>query len=130
MLVSNLSMPNSKGFTLIELIAVMAILSILTAFTVKKVNAIYSTAEENALIQGLAELNAREKLIWTKIMLSDHGYQNDEAIWNGIDLNLGEQYTWNDPPERNGGTLSFGFQSIALKRTASKKDTAGSWSSL
>ena len=130
MLVSNVNIPNSKGFTLIELIAVMAILSILTAFTVKKVNAIYSTAEENALIQGLAELNAREKMIWTKIVLSDHGYQNDEAVWNEIDLNLGEQYTWNNPPEKNGGTLSFGSQSIALKRTASQRDNAGSWSRL
>ena len=40
----------------------------------------------------MAELNAREKMIWTKIMLSDHGYQNDESLWNEIDLNLGEQY--------------------------------------
>ena len=108
----------------------MAILSILTAFTVKKVNGISSTAEENVLIQGMAELNAREKMIWTKIMLSDHGYQSDEAVWNEIDLNLGEQYTWNNPPEKNGGTLSFGSQSIALKRSASEKGNAGSWSSL
>lgn len=108
----------------------MAILSILAAFTVKKVNAIYSTAEENALIQGMAELNAREKMTWTNMILSDHGYQNDELVWNEIDLNLGEQYTWNNPPEKNGGTLSFGSQSIALKRSASEKGNAGSWSSL
>jgi prepilin-type N-terminal cleavage/methylation domain-containing protein len=125
-----LNISSSKGFTLIELIAVMAILSILAAFTVKKVNAIYSTAEENALIQGMAELNAREKMTWTNMILSDHGYQNDELVWNEIDLNLGEQYTWNNPPEKNGGTLSFGSQSIALKRSASEKGNAGSWSSL
>jgi len=129
-LVSKLNISSSKGFTLIELIAVMAILSILAAFTVKKVNAIYSTAEENALIQGMAELNAREKMTWTNMILSDHGYQNDELVWNEIDLNLGEQYTWNNPPEKNGGTLSFGSQSIALKRSASEKGNAGSWSSL
>ena len=125
-----MNISSSKGFTLIELIAVMAILSILAAFTVKKVNAIYSTAEENALIQGMAELNAREKMTWTNMILSDHGYQNDELVWNEIDLNLGEQYTWNNPPEKNGGTLSFGSQSIALKRSASEKGNAGSWSSL
>ena len=125
-----MNISSSKGFTLIELIAVMAILSILAAFTVKKVNAIYSTAEENALIQGLAELNAREKMTWTKMILSDHGYQNDDLVWNEIDLNLGEQYTWNNPPEKNGGTLSFGSQSIALKRTGSQRDNAGSWSRL
>lgn len=129
-MVSKLNISSSKGFTLIELIAVMAILSILAAFTVKKVNAIYSTAEENALIQGMAELNAREKMTWTNMILSDHGYQNDELVWNEIDLNLGEQYTWNNPPEKNGGTLSFGSQSIALKRSASEKGNAGSWSSL
>ena len=125
-----MNISSSKGFTLIELIAVMAILSILAAFTVKKVNAIYSTAEENALIQGMAELNAREKMTWTKIMLSDHGYQTDESLWNEIDLNLGTKYSWNDPPGKDGGTLSFGSQSIALKRTESNKDSAGRWSSL
>ena len=130
MLVSKLNIIDSKGFTLIELIAVMAILSIVTTLTVKKVVAISYTAEQNALIQGLTELNAREKITWTKIKLADHGYQNDEAVWNEMDLNLGEQYSWNDPPKKSGGTLSFGSQSIALKRTVSNNDTAGSWSSL
>ena len=108
----------------------MAILSIVTTLTVKKVVAISYTAEQNALTQGLAELNAREKMTWTKIKLADHGYQDDEAVWNEIDLNLGEQYSWNKAPEKSGGTLSFGSQSIALKRTVSNEDTAGSWSSL
>ena len=128
MLVLKLKTVNSKGFTLIELIAVVAILSIVSSLTVKKVVAISYTAEQKALIQGLAELNAREKMTWTKVKLADNGYQNDEAVWNEIDLNLGEQYSWNNPPEKNGGTLCFGSQSIALKRTASKKDTAGNWS--
>ena len=130
MFVSKLNILDSKGFTLIELIAIMAILSIVTTLTVKKVVAISYTAEQNALTQGLAELNAREKMTWTKIKLADHGYQDDEAVWNEIDLNLGEQYSWNKAPEKNGGTLSFGSQSIALKRTVSNEDTAGSWSSL
>jgi prepilin-type N-terminal cleavage/methylation domain-containing protein len=130
MLASKLNIVDSKGFTLIELIAVMAILSIVTALTVKKVVAISYTAEQNALIQGLAELNAREKLTWTKIKLADDGYQYDDAVWDEIDLNLGEQYSWKNPPKKNGGTLSFGSQSIALKRTGSNTDTAGSWSSL
>ena len=130
MLVSKLNIIDSKGFTLIELIAVMAILSIVTTLTVKKVVAISYTAEQKALIQGLTELNAREKITWTKIKLADHGYQSDEAVWNEMDLNLGEQYSWNDPPKNSGGTLSFGSQSIALKRTVSNDDTAGSWSSL
>ena len=51
-------------------------------------------------------------------------------VWNEINLNLGEQYSWNNPPKKNGGTLSFGSQSIALKRTGSNTNTAGSWSSL
>ena len=130
MLVSKLNVVDSKGFTLIELIAVLAILSIVTTLAVKKVVAIAYTAEQNALTQGLVELNAREKITWSKIKLTDHGYQNDEAVWNEINLNLGEQYSWNDPPEKSGGTLSFGSHSIALKRTVSNRDTAGSWSSL
>ena len=130
MFFANLNTSNSKGFTLIELIAVMAILGIVTALTVKKVVAISFTAEQNTLIQGLAELNAREKLTWTKIKLGDHGYQNDEAVWNAMDFKLGERYSWNTPPDINGGTLHFGSRSVILKRCASKKEDAGRWSSL
>lgn len=130
MLFSKLIKQNSMGFTIIELIVGMVLLSIVTALTVNKVVAISHTAEQNALTQGLAELNAREKMTWTKIKMGDDGYQNDEALWNEIDLNLGQQYVWNKPPEKNGGTLSFGSQSVLLKRTSSKKDTAGRWSSL
>lgn len=130
MLFANLNTKNKKGFTLIELIAVMTILGIITALTVKKVVAISYTAEQNALIQGLAELNAREKLTWTKMKLGDHGYQNDEEVWNVMDFNLGEKYSWNTPPDINGGTLHFGFRSVTLKRSASKKEDAGHWSSL
>ena len=107
MFFANLNTSNSKGFTLIALIAVMAILGIVTALTVKKVVAISYTAEQNALIQGLAELNAREKLTWTKITLDDQGYLNDEAVWNAMDCNLGERYSWNTPQDINGGTLNF-----------------------
>ncbi len=130
MFFANLNTSNSKGFTLIELIAVIAILGLVTALTVKKVVAISYTAEQNALIQGLAELNAREKLTWTKIKLEPHGYQNDEEVWNAMDLNLGERYSWNTPPDINGGTLNFGSRSVIIKRCASKKEDAGHWSSL
>ena len=94
----------------------MAILSILAAFTVKKVNAIYSTAEENALIQGIAELNAREKMTWTKILLSDHGYQTDESLWSEIDLNLGAKYSWNDPPAKRWRHSEFWFSINCLEK--------------
>jgi hypothetical protein len=105
----------------------MAILSIVTAVTFKSVVAISYTAEDNALSQGLKELNIREKMTWAKIKLSDHGFQNDDTVWRKIDYNIGEQYIWTTPPSKNGGTLQLGSQSVSLKRTASKNDMAGYW---
>jgi prepilin-type N-terminal cleavage/methylation domain-containing protein len=63
-------MNNNKGFTLIELIAVLMILGVLTALTIPRIMALDKTAERRVVEMGLMELNARESLYFADYMLN------------------------------------------------------------
>ena len=59
--------------------------------------------------------------------LSDIGWTSDVDVYNAIDKNLGEGYSWNPGPAITGGTLHYKSQSVALVRTESKRNDVGSW---
>ena len=57
---------NQKGFTLLEIVAVLIILTILIAVAIPKYFGLPQDAAESTLKSAVAELNAREKLAWAK----------------------------------------------------------------
>ncbi len=57
---------NQKGFTLIEIAAVLIILTILIAVAIPRYFGLPEDAAEATLKSAVAELNAREKLAWAK----------------------------------------------------------------
>jgi len=118
---------NQRGFTLIELVAVIVIMGVMASVTVKKLDLISGTATNRALLEGVKELNVRESLTWINIKLSPAGWTDDGQLLSTIDTDLGSVYVWTAGPTASGGTLSFRSESIALSRNASTNSSTGSW---
>ena len=118
-----------KGFTLIEMMAMLVIVGVLTSVLVKKYVIIENTAKFTAIEAGVTELNSRETLTWTNHMFSTGGYQNDGAVWTIMagDTYLGPEYSWDAGPAGTGGTLVFSGQSAALTRESSDQTTPAKW---
>ena len=124
---SEFNILNHKGFTLIELIAVMVIVGVMGSVVVKKMGLVTDTAADRALLLGIRELNVRESLTWTKIKITNPGWKNDGDIFAEIETNLGAGYSWTSGPAASGGTLRFKSQSALLTRSASAATSAGRW---
>ena len=118
---------NQKGFTLIEMIAVMIILGLMGSITIKKFDLLTDSAAERALAASVGELNVRESLIWSNMKISADGYSTDEDVYAALDTNLGSKVYWNPGPHIGGGTLHCKSQSDVLTRTPSTPSHAAKW---
>jgi prepilin-type N-terminal cleavage/methylation domain-containing protein len=118
---------NQKGFTLIEMMAMLVIIAVMSSVVIKKISDVGTSAENQALWAGIGELNGRETLTWTNLKLAPGGYTNDNDIWSAMDTNLGVNYSWAAAPDASGGTLQFASQSAILGRTTSTPTSAGRW---
>ncbi len=121
--------PGEKGFTLVEIIAVLVILSVLASVAIPRYISLDESARQRAIDAGIAELNGRETLTWSNIKITTTGYEDDAALFPILNTTLGNDYTWVDGPRNDGGTLSF-KESIAvpLSRIESSDIQPGSWS--
>lgn len=118
---------NNTGFTLIEILSVMVIMGIVASVGVKKFDILSETATINALQSGIRELRTRETVAWTKIKLSITGYTNDAKVYDKVDKNIGQGYSWNPGPNIDGGRLHFKSLSFHLDRVPSTINSPGSW---
>ena len=116
-----------KGFTLLEVMAVLVIMGTLFSISIKKFDIISDTASLTALKVGVRELNTRETLVWANIKLSDNGWSNDTEVFSAVDKNIGREYGWNPAPDVSGGKLHYKAQSVDLNREASTNKKTGKW---
>ena len=119
---------NAKGFTLVEIIAVLVVLSVLAALAIPR----YVELEENAIKKGidtvLSEINARENLTWADCKISTSGFVSDTKIFDRINYSLDPSYVWHSgDPSITGGTIKFKGQSFALSRWSSSTLKAAVW---
>jgi prepilin-type N-terminal cleavage/methylation domain-containing protein len=122
--------PGEKGFTLLEIIAVMVILSVLAAVAIPRYLSLDESARQRAIDAGIAELNGRETLTWSNIKITQTGYTDDAALFPILNTTLGGEYSWvGGPPNKDGGTLKFKVSIEApLTRIESDNTQPGSWS--
>ena len=120
-------MNNQKGFTLVEIIAVLIILSILAAVAVPKfIN--LGTGDKMAT-QVVAELTTREKLTWMNVKLSLAKADDitiDALVFSAVDYNIGAQ--WISGPGKGGGTINIDGTTVVLQRTSANLYNPAIWS--
>jgi prepilin-type N-terminal cleavage/methylation domain-containing protein len=114
---------NQKGFTLVEIIAVLAIMGVILSIGVYKVIGGTSIkAEESVLISVIISLNEKELEAWTNLKL-DVGWTSDEEVYNNLKI---LDYVWQSK-DQDGGIIMIRDKAFHLKRIRSVKNTYGKW---
>ena len=116
-----------KGFTLLELMSVMVIMGVIFSVGIKKFDLISDSASNTAIKAGVRELNTQETLVWIDMKLSDTGWTSDVDVYNTVEKNPGQGYSWSPGPVITGGTLRYKSQSVILVRNQSTRHTVGFW---
>jgi prepilin-type N-terminal cleavage/methylation domain-containing protein len=115
---------NQKGFTLIEIIAVLLILGVLAGMATTKMM-LLDTGSKMAT-QVASELSTREKLVWSNTKMSDYVEDIDAAVFNAMSYDVGA--AWTSGPDKNGGIINIDGTATTLKRTHATQTEPAMWS--
>jgi len=122
---------NQKGFTLVEIIAVLIILSVLAAMAVPRYIDLEENARQRAIDAAISELNGRERLHWSRIKITLNGFDGDANLWATLDKYLGDNYEFENLGNittNGGGNLRFKEGSwVSLSRAPSTTTQPAQW---
>jgi prepilin-type N-terminal cleavage/methylation domain-containing protein len=108
---------NQKGFTLIEIIAVLVILGILAAVAIPRFMDLTTVASDKAAMQAVAEGKSRLSNQFARNLLS--------ATTTTVDFML-NQVNVVDPTLRNAGDYTLTFTKVSNSQINVKADGVGS----
>ena len=118
-------MNNNRGFTLIEILAVLTIVGILTAVGVYKFMILDSSATLVVLRDAVTKLNAIEKQHWTNVKLLED-YKDDDQIFQLVKPDLIYLCSW-QAISSTGGTISVKDHILQLERVPSLMNQYAIW---
>ena len=108
---------NQKGFTLIEIIAVLVILGILAAVAIPRFMDLTTVASDKAAMQAVAEGKSRLSNQFARNLLS--------STTNTVDFML-NQVNVVDPTLKNAGDYTLTFTKVSNSQINVKADGVGS----
>ena len=118
-------MKNQKGFTFIEIIAVMVIMSMMCIVILPRMHYLSDSARQQVNKNITVELGTREMTAWITTHL-DHGFKSDEHVFEVADYGL-KGCTW-DSIGVAGGVLRYDKTVVNLNRRTSSSETPARWS--
>jgi prepilin-type N-terminal cleavage/methylation domain-containing protein len=126
--IKNIRTINQKGFTLIEIIAVLVILGVIAAVALPRYVDLENNAKQKTIDTLKAEINGRENLTWADHKISASGFISDVKIFGDLNLNFDPNYSWNPgDPKPSGGSLKFKGESFTFSRAASTNLEPAVW---
>lgn len=122
-------MSDKNAFTLLEVLFVLLIVGFLAAGSLRHWNKMIEEYGWQVAYAGVAELNAREKLIWARAVVSDSGWHDDVILFSTLETDLGNDFNWrSNDPTITGGQLEFqDMFTFELRRLPSSHKTPGHW---
>jgi prepilin-type N-terminal cleavage/methylation domain-containing protein len=118
-------MKNQKGFTFIEIIAVMVIMSMMCIVILPRMHFLNESARKQVARTITNELGSREMKAWVFTHL-DYGFKSDEQVFDKVDHQL-DGCIWNSI-DISGGVLQYEKIVMHLNRRPASFDTPARWS--